>query len=72
VPAVTAPDPEEARIRDVLAAIPIARLRSVGLLDTLLTLGTTQEPADRSADRSQIETMDADALVRMAMAEAEG
>jgi acyl transferase domain-containing protein/acyl carrier protein len=31
-------DPEEARIRDTIAAIPLARLRETGLLDTLLAL----------------------------------
>jgi acyl carrier protein len=37
-PDLTGPDSEEARVRAVLAAVPIERLRALGLLDQLLSL----------------------------------
>ncbi|MFG1989001.1 type I polyketide synthase [Actinoplanes sp. NPDC048988] len=69
-PRPTAADPEEQRVRDLLAAVPIGRLRTAGLLDALLALGDPAAEPDRPAGRrAEIEAMDAGALVRMAMAE---
>ncbi|AYF31956.1 polyketide synthase [Micromonospora tulbaghiae] len=63
-------DPEEERIRRLVAAVPISRLRNAGLLDALLALGDPAAEQERPAGRrAEIEAMDADALVRMAMVE---
>ncbi|MDT3397647.1 type I polyketide synthase [Streptomyces sp. B1866] len=66
-----ATDPEEARIRAVLAAIPLARLRNTGVLDTLLQLAadpaeSAAEPTE-AADSGSIADMDVADLVRAAL-----
>ncbi|GAA1295085.1 type I polyketide synthase [Saccharothrix xinjiangensis] len=56
-------DPEsgdEARIRDLLAALPVERLRESGLLDRLLSLRDDPEPA------SHVDELDAEALIALA------
>ncbi|MET8584709.1 type I polyketide synthase [Streptomyces collinus] len=62
------PDTER-RIRDVLHAIPIGRLRDAGLLERLLELGgaapDTLAPTD--AEVGSIDDMDTDALINMAL-----
>jgi NADPH:quinone reductase-like Zn-dependent oxidoreductase/acyl carrier protein len=58
---------EEDEIRDVLASIPIGRLRTAGLLDTILELAADdpdEEPPAAEATAS-IDEMDAAALIRM-------
>jgi acyl carrier protein len=70
VPAGNGADPEEARVRGLLASVPLDRLRTAGLLEALIALGDDEPATDRPADRrAQIEAMDADELIRMAMAE---
>jgi hypothetical protein len=62
------PDAER-RIRDVLHAIPISRLRDAGLLERLLELGggvsAPLDPADGAAP--SIDDMDTDDLINMAL-----
>ncbi|MGC4750687.1 beta-ketoacyl reductase, partial [Micromonospora sp. DT201] len=58
---------EEDEIRDMLATIPISRLRKAGLLDMLAELANG-EPDDNPAtddDATSIDDMDAEALIRM-------
>ncbi|WP_189136044.1 beta-ketoacyl reductase, partial [Wenjunlia tyrosinilytica] len=67
-----APDADEdTRIRAVLSALPVARLREAGLLDRLLDLaGGGPAPAvsdDPAEPGSGIDTMDLDDLVRAAL-----
>nr|WTB28355.1 type I polyketide synthase [Streptomyces sp. NBC_00830]WTB35727.1 type I polyketide synthase [Streptomyces sp. NBC_00830] len=61
-----AQESEEERIRRVLAALPLDRLRRAGLLDELLRLDT---PADQPEDETTetIDEMDADALIGLAL-----
>jgi acyl carrier protein len=70
-------DAEELRIRRVLAAIPIVRLREAGLYERLVSLASaeegsparvrspTAEPAPAEEDQAAIDEMDAETLVRM-------
>ncbi|HEV2783517.1 MAG TPA: SDR family NAD(P)-dependent oxidoreductase, partial [Actinophytocola sp.] len=62
------PDIDEAEIRRALASVPIAELRSAGILDTLLRLAGSrdQEPAAPD-DAEMIDAMDADSLVQRAL-----
>ncbi|MCL2554063.1 MAG: SDR family NAD(P)-dependent oxidoreductase, partial [Actinomycetia bacterium] len=63
-----AADPEEARIRELLATVPFARLRATGVLETLLRLADTpEEPAEAEGRREAIADMDVDDLVRAAL-----
>ncbi|MBB5119019.1 type I polyketide synthase [Streptomyces eurocidicus] len=73
----------EAAIREALASVPLTRLREAGLLDSLLELAgaagllsgspaAADDPAARDADDTgepagSIDSMDAEALVRMAL-----
>ncbi|WP_420160134.1 type I polyketide synthase [Nocardiopsis sp. CNT-189] len=71
--------PEDARIREALAGIPVERLREAGLLDRLLELAEGAEGPPPSAappggeqgaadsDGPDIDALDADSLVRMAL-----
>ena len=61
-------DPEEDRIRRLLAEIPVSKLRDAGLLDPLLRMS---DPGDEPAGDDGIETMDAADLVRLALGESE-
>ncbi|MGW1072775.1 type I polyketide synthase [Streptomyces sp. NPDC002537] len=65
---------EELRVRQALAAIPLARLRGAGVLDTLLELAA--DPADHdpgpaaAQETGAIADMDVDDLVRAALGDA--
>ncbi|WP_066368516.1 type I polyketide synthase [Herbidospora mongoliensis] len=62
------PQEGEAEVRDLLAAIPMARLREAGLLDTLLHLaGAPAEPLDETGLLDELDELDADALIAMAL-----
>jgi len=68
------PSAEEAEIRRALAEIPLARLRSVGLIEPLLRLAGQQgdEPAPtEQGEPESIDAMDAESLIRMARGNAE-
>ncbi|CDR03047.1 short-chain dehydrogenase/reductase SDR [Streptomyces iranensis] len=64
-------NPEEDRIREALAAIPLARFREAGLMDTLLELAHLSESGSESAPQeemsSAVDTMDVDDLVQRAL-----
>jgi acyl transferase domain-containing protein/NADPH:quinone reductase-like Zn-dependent oxidoreductase len=64
---------EEDAIRGALASIPIGRLRTAGLLDTLLELANGDPDADPPAteDAASIDDMDAAALIRMTQEDAD-
>ncbi|MGF1430525.1 SDR family NAD(P)-dependent oxidoreductase [Kitasatospora sp. LaBMicrA B282] len=64
-----APDPQELRIRRALAELPLARLREAGLVDLLLRLAGSEEeaPAPAAEAPADIDELDADALIRLAM-----
>jgi polyketide synthase 12 len=66
-PAAGAQQTEEDRIREALSTIPLGRLRSAGLLDTLLELaaGDPEESAQTAEDTESIDDMDVEALIRM-------
>ena len=55
-------DSAEARLREALASIPLARLRDAGLVDVLLRLAGASEDAPANTER-QLDEMDAEALV---------
>ncbi|WP_037902684.1 type I polyketide synthase, partial [Streptomyces sp. NRRL S-350] len=60
---------DEASIRQALAAIPMDVLRASGLVEPLLRLGRTADPAPTPEDRSaSIQEADTDELIRMALA----
>ncbi|MFF3857416.1 type I polyketide synthase, partial [Micromonospora sp. NPDC002575] len=61
-------DPAETAVRQALATIPLARIREAGLLDLLLKLtdGDDTEPAPGGGD-VDIDEMDADTLIRLAL-----
>ncbi|MFB7274810.1 type I polyketide synthase [Streptomyces sp. NPDC056244] len=73
--AARADDPD-ARIRDALASVPISRLRTAGLLDTVLELAapytdsangaTAPAAADGNGSLDDIDDMDAESLLRLA------
>jgi acyl carrier protein len=68
------PNAEEAEIRRALAAIPLARLRSVGLIAPLLRLADFQSEElspDEESNNDSIDAMDAESLIRMARGNAE-
>nr|WP_243793721.1 type I polyketide synthase [Saccharopolyspora gloriosae] len=61
------PDDPDARIREVLATIPLGRLRKAGLLDMVLQLAEDGgEPAEADAPSDSIDDMDAESLLRLA------
>jgi acyl carrier protein len=63
-----AADAEEARVRELLATIPFARLKAGGVVDTLLRLAdTSEQPAAGEDRRGAIADMDVDDLVRAAL-----
>ncbi|MFE7778355.1 type I polyketide synthase [Streptomyces sp. NPDC057445] len=73
-PAPDTGEPDDAEVRRRLAAIPVAALRSAGLLDALLRLETPDAgtPSAGTGDRSEeIRNMDVDDLVAAALAGAE-
>jgi polyketide synthase 12 len=61
---------EEDEIRDLLASIPLGRLRTAGLLDTLLELANggldrSDDGSPTGEDSEAIDDMDIEALIRM-------
>ncbi|WP_243723399.1 type I polyketide synthase [Actinomadura sp. 7K507] len=62
-------DGDEAKIRRLLQAIPITRLRDAGLMDDLLELadGTGGRAAPAGGGRDSIDTLDADELIDLAL-----
>jgi acyl carrier protein len=63
----------EHEIREVLASIPLARLRGAGLLDPLVRLAEQGEVAgdEAEADAESIDAMDVEELIRESVAGAE-
>jgi acyl transferase domain-containing protein/NADP-dependent 3-hydroxy acid dehydrogenase YdfG len=63
-----AAEDDTARIRAVLASIPIERLRRAQLLDALLDLARGDAPEEQTEDDDEgaIDDLDAEALIRMA------
>jgi acyl transferase domain-containing protein len=66
-------DPTEVELRRIMATVPIARFREAGLLDLVLQLGTPDTPVDHppAEPGEQIDDMDTDSLVRLALGSAE-
>jgi rifamycin polyketide synthase modules 4, 5 and 6 len=62
---------DEARLRQALASVPLARLRAAGLIDALLELAATGEPdngaEDDSGEERAIADLDVDDLVELAL-----
>ncbi|CAM3350774.1 type I polyketide synthase [Kibdelosporangium persicum] len=57
-------------LREILASIPVSRLRDAGLLDSLLELAgvrAEQATADAGGDQESIDAMDSEALISMAL-----
>ncbi|MFD8856152.1 type I polyketide synthase [Streptomyces vinaceus] len=65
------PDSDEGRIRRLLQTVPMARLRELGLVDTLLELADgrthTTESTAVAAEEEAIDDMDAESLINMAL-----
>ncbi|WP_331742334.1 type I polyketide synthase [Streptomyces sp. NBC_01006] len=65
------PDSDEGRIRRLLQTVPMARLRELGLVDTLLELADgrthTTESKAVAAEEEAIDDMDAESLINMAL-----
>ncbi|SCL14128.1 Acyl transferase domain-containing protein [Micromonospora nigra] len=61
-------DPAETAVRQALATIPLTRIREAGLLDLLLNL-TDGDDTDRAStdEDGDIDEMDADTLIRLAL-----
>ncbi|SCG58212.1 type I polyketide synthase, partial [Micromonospora halophytica] len=63
-----AADPAETAVRQALATIPLARIREAGLLDLLLKLTDGEDTDPASTDENvDIDEMDADTLIRLAL-----
>ncbi|MFE2147650.1 beta-ketoacyl reductase, partial [Streptomyces sp. NPDC059456] len=66
-----APDSDEGRIRRLLQTVPMARLRELGLVDTLLELADGRaehtESTTVAAEEEAIDDMDAESLINMAL-----
>jgi acyl carrier protein len=63
-------DPDEHRLREALASVPLSRFREAGLMEVLLQLVGLHDNALASDDNEKadaIETLDAESLVRMAL-----
>ncbi|MFE2679767.1 acyl carrier protein, partial [Streptomyces hygroscopicus] len=64
-------DPEEDRIREALASVPLARFREAGLMDALLELAHISEsgsdPVPQEEMNSPVDAMDVDDLVQRAL-----
>jgi acyl carrier protein len=60
---------DEARLRKVLASVPLTRIRDAGLMDALLQLADLQDgpiPAGADGNGKNLDALDAESLVRMA------
>ena len=60
-------DQEEERVRQALASIPIERLRELGMVDVLLGLAGEDARPEAGEQRSAIDAMDVEELVKQAM-----
>ncbi|WP_328345808.1 type I polyketide synthase [Micromonospora sp. NBC_00421] len=58
---------DEARLRQALASVPLARLRAAGLVDALLELAGTDEPDDGAAQEREVGDLDVDDLVELVL-----
>ncbi|MEU4626873.1 SDR family NAD(P)-dependent oxidoreductase, partial [Actinoplanes sp. NPDC023801] len=64
------PDHQETALRAALATVPLARLRDAGVLDVLLRvagLATDDEPAGNGPAAEEIDDLDVDALIQIAL-----
>jgi acyl carrier protein len=65
---------DETRLRDVLASVPLSRIRDAGLMEALLQLADLRDEAVAPIDGGKgeaIDALDAESLVRMALGERE-
>ncbi|MFI6159260.1 type I polyketide synthase [Micromonospora haikouensis] len=62
-----AADPAETAVRQALATIPLARIREAGLLDLLLKLTDGDDTDPAPGGDVDIDEMDADTLIRLAL-----
>ncbi|MDM4723013.1 type I polyketide synthase [Micromonospora sp. WMMA1363] len=60
-------DADEARLRQALASVPLARLRAAGLVDALLELAATGEPDGGVGDEPAVADLDVDDLVELVL-----
>ena len=67
----TAAEADESTLRNLLATVPVSRIRDAGLLDALLRLAAPGDGAIAHASMEQsadsIDALDAESLVRMAL-----
>ncbi|MFE1979499.1 SDR family NAD(P)-dependent oxidoreductase, partial [Streptomyces hygroscopicus] len=68
-------DPEEDRIREALASVPLARFREAGLMEALLEIAqiseSGSEPEPQEELNSAVDAMDVDDLVQRALGSAD-
>jgi NADPH:quinone reductase-like Zn-dependent oxidoreductase len=70
-PAAAEPDDEEARLRKAFASISLSRLRSAGVMDVLLDLiGAEEHGSAESDEADEIDAMDTESLIDIALTEA--
>ncbi|GAA2477712.1 hypothetical protein GCM10010276_12510 [Streptomyces longisporus] len=62
-----APDPAESTLRKALATVPLARFREAGLMEALMQLAGVREEALASDTVEDIDALDAESLIRMAL-----
>ncbi|MCX4852218.1 type I polyketide synthase [Streptomyces canus] len=62
-----APDPAESTLRNALATVPLARFREAGLMEALMQLAGVREEALASDTVEDIDALDAESLIRMAL-----
>jgi hypothetical protein len=70
---IAAEPDSDAAVREVIAAIPLSRLRRAGLIDTLLELADLDEtlPSAISGETNQIDTMDIESLAQLTLKNAQ-
>ncbi|MGV9380277.1 type I polyketide synthase, partial [Nonomuraea sp. NPDC003707] len=57
----------DAEVRQLLTTIPISRLREAGLLDSLFRLAGPEEDGEPNGRTEEIDSMDADLLIQLAL-----
>ncbi|MFF4625682.1 type I polyketide synthase [Nonomuraea jabiensis] len=57
----------DAEVRQLLTTIPISRLREAGLLDSLFRLAGPEEDGETNGRTEEIDSMDADLLIQLAL-----
>ncbi|MFE2700024.1 beta-ketoacyl reductase, partial [Streptomyces mirabilis] len=62
-----APDAAESTLRKALATVPLARFREAGLMEALMQLAGVREEALASDTVEDIDALDAESLIRMAL-----